>query len=231
MNSIILKIGPAQPLPPKKLPNLHNFRPMLKFCLEVTYGAIQLNQSTKVNIWSAVPWTCFSFFIPDFLIVSRAAAPEGQCPVKYFVQPFIRPSCLFPLTWRLWLGALPSRCCPGGPALETLSWKPWLGSHSLEASRVSRLGLPSQGFQDRVWGPWPAWPGEPGLGAQGATDVWTMYVQTKYPLYSTGQSPSGDAAQKGTYGVSSTWLSHPLALPKTTPTIKFVNFETWWGLI
>ena len=40
------------------------------------------------------PCPAFLFF-PDFPIVSRAAAPEGQCPVEYrgyFVRPYVRPS-------------------------------------------------------------------------------------------------------------------------------------------
>ena len=34
------------------------------------------------------------FFSPDFPIVSRAEAPEGQCPVEYRGY-FVRPSVLF----------------------------------------------------------------------------------------------------------------------------------------
>ena len=87
------------------------------------------NQSTKVNIWSAVPLPCFSFFFSDFPIVSRAAVPEGQCPVEYrgyFVRPSIRPSFVQgPCLQGVGLGALAWGPWPGGPGLGALAWGLW----------------------------------------------------------------------------------------------------------
>ena len=48
------------------------------------------------------------FFLSDFPIVSRAAAPEG----------------LEDLAWRP---------LPGGPGLGALAWRPWLGGPGLGA--------------------------------------------------------------------------------------------------
>ena len=77
---------------------------------------------------------CFSFLFPDFPIVSRAAAPEGQCLVEYrgyFARPLL---CLAPglvaLARRIegrGLGALAWRLWPGSPGLEALAWGSWPG--------------------------------------------------------------------------------------------------------
>ena len=103
---------PPPPLQPK--PRRFNRLPDL---------VVGMNQSTKVNICSAVPLPCFSFF-PDFQIVSMAAVPEGRCPVEcrgYFVRPSVHPSvCLR----RLWLVALGLKLWPGGPGLEDMACKP-----------------------------------------------------------------------------------------------------------
>ena len=60
------------------------------------------------------------FFPSDIPIVSRAAAPEGQCPVEYrgyFVRTSAHPSFRGPafkvLAWEPW---------PGGPGLGALDW-------------------------------------------------------------------------------------------------------------
>ena len=47
------------------------------------------------------------FFSPDFPIVSRAAAPEGQCPLEYrayFVRPYVHLS-VSSFVWRLIVSA------------------------------------------------------------------------------------------------------------------------------
>ena len=143
-------------------------------------------QSTKVNIWSAVPLPCFSLF-SDFPIVSRAVAPEGHRLVEYrgyFVHPSVCLSvrlaiCLLSycicwlgsfglvaLAWKLWLGS---------PSRETLAWRPKPGymeacrirgpgleglprrpQHSLQAWRLQPGGL---GLGALAWGPWPRGPG------------------------------------------------------------------------
>ena len=114
---------------------------------------------------------CPAFFSPDFLIVSRAAALEGQYPVEYrgyFVHPSVRPSIcpsvrsfvlrlivsagMGALAW--WPLALGLRLCPGG--LPT-RFKPWLGGPSMEGCRIKGPGGPSP--------PWRPWPGSLGLGA------------------------------------------------------------------
>ena len=62
--------------------------------MEVTFGGIQLKVDQGMVSSTLAMLLCFSLS-PDFPIVSRAAAQEGQCPVEYmgyFVRPSVRPS-------------------------------------------------------------------------------------------------------------------------------------------
>ena len=90
---------------------------------------------------------------PDFQILSRAAAPEGQFSVEYrgYFCPSIRPLilsaglgslALWPwsevpgleaLAWRLWLGALGLRRWPRGPGFKATAWEPLTWGPGLEA--------------------------------------------------------------------------------------------------
>ena len=60
------------------------------------------------------------FFFSDFHSVSRAAVPDGQCPVEcrgYFVHSYVLTS--YPLAWELLASDL---------GLEALARRLWLGA-------------------------------------------------------------------------------------------------------
>ena len=95
-----------------------------------------------MKIWYPCP--AFLFF-SDYPIVSRAAAPEGQCPVEYrgyFVRPYVHPSVrpsirLFISTFvchfigSTGMGALAGWPWPKGPGLGALAWGLWPGGPGL----------------------------------------------------------------------------------------------------
>ena len=123
------------------------------------------------------------FLFSDYLIVSRAAAPEGRCPVEYrgyFVRPYVHPSVCpsvrtLPCFQGVGMGALASGTWPGGPGLKALALGPWSGGPSLGAL-PTRPWPRGPGLWALACGPWPVgpgleclawrpWPGGPGLGA------------------------------------------------------------------
>ena len=123
-----------------------------------------------------------------------AASPEGLCPVEYrgyFVCTYIVHTSVAPWAPR------PGSPGQAGQGPQTLSWKPWLGSPSLETLEASRLWLPSQGFQDRV-----SRAGPPGQHLEGRAPSQSLQVKGNrqdgwmkgWTKYFTGHCPSGAAA-------------------------------------
>ena len=116
---------------------------------------IQLNSQPRPIYGQQYP---FLFFLPDFPIVSRAAATEGQCPVEYrgyfvhtYVCPSVRPSVLF--VRRLIVSA----------DLGALTWWPWPGGLGLKALGLKALGprpealpwRPAHKVETMAWRPKP----------------------------------------------------------------------------
>ena len=74
-------------------------------------GDYRLKSNSRLMVHGQqYPCPAFLFF-PYSPLVSRAAAPEGQCPVEYrgyFVRLSVLEGPLF-----------------GGPAFKVLAWEPW----------------------------------------------------------------------------------------------------------